>query len=142
MKQLLSDRTATTGLLWLLALIGIMHLLILAGIIPFALVWGGRLQNKAQMLRFETLSVLVNILLLAVVILRAGLLRVRLAPIVGQIMLGLMATLFLLNTVGNMLSTNTFEKVVFTPVTLVLFLLSLRLALYAPKNNSASENQL
>lgn len=142
MKKLLSERTATNSLLLILALVVVMHLLILAGIIPFAMVWGGRLQNEAQMLRFESVSVLVNFLMLAVVALRAGLLRVRLHPIVGRIMLGLMAGLFLLNTVGNLLSTNPLEKVVFTPLTLVLFLLSLRLAWYAPEKKLISVNQL
>ncbi|WP_044514261.1 hypothetical protein [Hymenobacter sp. DG25B] len=142
MKKLLSERAATFCLLLILALLVVMHLLILAGIIPFALVWGGRLQNQAQMLRFETVSVLVNMLLLAVVALRAGLLRVRLHPIAGRILLGLMAGLFLLNTVGNLLSAHPFEQMVFTPLTLVLFLLSLRLAWYAPGNNSFPANPL
>jgi hypothetical protein len=142
MKKLLSERAAVRSLLLILALVVIMHLLILAGIIPYAMVWGGRLQNKAQMVRFETVSVLVNILMLAVVSLRAGLLRVRLQPLVGRILLGLMAGLFLLNTVGNLLSTNTVEQVVFTPLTLVLFLLSLRLALDAPEKNHFPVNQL
>jgi hypothetical protein len=81
-------------------------------------------------------------LLLAVVALRAGLLRVRLHPIAGRILLGLMAGLFLLNTVGNLLSAHPFEQMVFTPLTLVLFLLSLRLAWYAPGNNSFPANPL
>lgn len=142
MKKLLSERAATFCLLLILALLVVLHLLILAGIIPFALVWGGRLQNQAQMLRFETVSVLVNMLMLTVVALRAGLLRVRLHPIAGRILLGLMAGLFLLNTVGNLLSAHPFEQMVFTPLTLVLFLLSLRLAWYAPGNNSLPANPL
>ena len=44
---------------------------------------------------------------------------------------GLMALLFALNTAGNLLAVNPLEKIIFTPLTLLLALLSFRLVLTA-----------
>ncbi len=81
------------------------------------------------MVRFETISIGINALMLAVVGLRAGVLPLRVPALALTIAFWLMAGLFALNTVGNLLSTNPFEKYTFTPITLLLPLLCLRLAL-------------
>ncbi|GAB2955904.1 hypothetical protein GCM10027048_22460 [Hymenobacter coalescens] len=129
MKHLLSERVATYGLLSILALVVGFHLLVMARVIPFAIVWGGRLPDESRMLAFETVSVLLNLLMLAVVGIRAGLLKLRVhCRLINGCLWG-MAGIFLLNTAGNLLSANAFEKAVFTPLTLLLALFSLRLAL-------------
>ncbi|MCB2379000.1 hypothetical protein LGH70_15470 [Hymenobacter sp. BT635] len=127
--KLLSERLAATCLLVIFALTVLFHGLIITGVIPFGMVWGGRLQTREQMLVFETLSILLNGLMLGVVAAWAGRWKVALNPRILRIALWLMAGLFLLNTVGNLLSTSAVEKAVFTPVTLLLTLLCLRLAL-------------
>jgi hypothetical protein len=43
-----------------------------------------------------------------------------------------MAGLFFLNTIGNLLSNNQLEKILFTPLTTILFVFSLRLAIDKP----------
>jgi hypothetical protein len=99
------------------------------GVIPFEIVWGGRLTSRSQMLRSETVSVIVNLIMIAVVAIKANVLNVELPQIFIKVILWLMFLLFLLNTLGNVFSLNKFEQLVFTPVTLILSLLSLRLAL-------------
>lgn len=129
MKKLFTERTAIYCLLCILSTIIVFHLLVLVGVIPFQIVWGGRLTNRVQMVRFESVSIVINLVMLAVVAIRAGLLKLRIKPSIITAALWVMCVLFLLNTIGNLLSTNTFEKVVFTPLTLLLSLCCFRLAM-------------
>ncbi|MCB2407925.1 hypothetical protein [Hymenobacter lucidus] len=131
MKQLFSERLAAASLLVIFVLILLFHGLVITGVIPFGVVWGGRLQTHAQMLAFETVSIALNALMLAVVAVWAGYWKVSVSSRVLRVALWLMVGLFGLNTVGNLFSTNVTEKAVFTPLTLLLALLSLRLALGA-----------
>jgi hypothetical protein len=129
MKKLFTEHTATYCIFITLSLIVLLHLLVFAGIIPFQIVWGGRLTNRSQMLRFESISITANLVMLAVVAIHAGVLNWRINPTVIRIVLWAMCGLFLLNTLGNLLSTNTVEKLVFTPLTLLLAICCFRLAL-------------
>jgi hypothetical protein len=129
MRKLFTERTAVYCLLCILASIIVFHLLVLVGVIPFQIVWGGRLTDRAQMVQFESISIVVNLIMLAIVTVRAGLLKLRINPIIITIALWVMCVLFLLNTVGNLLSTNAFEKAVFTPLTLLLSVCCFRLAI-------------
>jgi hypothetical protein len=128
-KKLISERVAANGLLVLLSLVVGFHLLVLTGVIPYQIVWGGRLNTQEQMLRFEVVSVLLNLLMLAVVGVKAGVLKWAIPPVIIKVGLWVMGGLFLANTVGNLFSTNEFEKLAFTPLTLLLALFSLRLAM-------------
>ncbi|TGE18368.1 hypothetical protein [Hymenobacter elongatus] len=129
MKLLFSERLAATILLVIFALVVLFHGLVITGIIPFGIVWGGRLQTHSQMLVFETVSIALNALMFGVVAVWVGHWKAAVGAGVLRGALWLMAGLFLLNTVGNLLSTNAVEKAVFTPMTLLLALFSLRLAL-------------
>ena len=129
MNNLAIIRLATRGLFLLLSLFVLFHLAILLGVVPYGMVWGGRLKSHAQMLSFESVSILANLVMLAVVGVRAGFLRLRVPALVLKTALWIMFVLFLLNTAGNALSTNGLEKLLFTPVTLLLAFFSLGLAL-------------
>ena len=129
MKSLITERLAINGLLLILSLFVLLHLLILFGIIPFEMVWGGRIKNQEEMIRFESISLAMDLLMLTVVAIRTGLLRIRLNYTFQKVIFLLMAVLFFLNTIGNLLSNNDFEKYVFTPVTVMLTIFCLRLAL-------------
>jgi len=129
MKKLISERSAAITILTLLSIFLVFHFLVMLGVIPFEIVWGGRLTSRSQMLRSETVSVIVNLIMIAVVAIKANVLNVELPQIFIKVILWLMFLLFLLNTLGNVFSLNKFEQLVFTPVTLILSLLSLRLAL-------------
>ncbi|TCS43771.1 hypothetical protein [Reinekea marinisedimentorum] len=108
------------------------HLLILTGVVPYQFVWGGRLASVEQMYRFEAFSLLLNVAMLMVVLIRLGWLAVPLPARVVSALLWLMVLLFALNTVGNLFSLSLIEAVVFTPVTAACALLALRLAKKEP----------
>ncbi len=127
--RLLPVRFASKLLIGLFSLLIGFHLLVAAGIIPYEMVWGGKLSSSTEILQFEGLSILVNLLLLAVILMDAGILKNRLSSKFLEIMLWFMVVLFLLNTVGNIFSENRLETIIFTPVTLILALLCYRLIL-------------
>ena len=128
MKAFLSERFALHGLLVIFLAIFIFHLLVVVGVVPFAMVWGGRLHNHSQMLAFEAVSLTINLLMLVIVVVQAGYVRIRIPRRVMTVVFSLMSLLFLVNTAGNLASNNELEKLLFTPLTLLLALLSLRVA--------------
>ncbi len=129
MKQLISVQTAAKVLLALLLVVIIFHLLVLTGIIPYTIVWGGRLDDAGQMRVFEIVSITVNVLIISVVAIRAGYWRVPVRMGVVRGVLWVFVALFALNTFGNLLAESMWEKVIFTPLTFILALLCWRLAL-------------
>ena len=132
MKKTLSEQIAIYGLICTLGPMILFHILILTGVVPFSMVWGGRLTNKSEMIGFETISIISLLIMLFVVAVHAGLVRIRVQSIVLKIAFWVMAGLFLLNTLGNMQSLNETERLIFTPVTFLLFLFSLRLVFSTP----------
>ena len=108
MKNFITERFAINGLFTLLSLVVIFHLLIMLRIIPFKIVWGGRLEDLSEMLVFETVSVIINLIMLAVVGIKAGFLRTKINRMIIKIALWIMFVLFLINTIGNFFSNNQF----------------------------------
>lgn len=51
---------AQYGLLIILSIFLVFHCLILCKIIPYNILWGGRLKSDIEMYRFETVSILIN----------------------------------------------------------------------------------
>jgi hypothetical protein len=124
-----TERIASVGILVILTFFVVLHALILLGIVPFQMVWGGRLTDYSRMIVFESVSLVVNLLMILVVLVQTGLLHLKLKAIVVKLALWAMAVLFGLNTLGNALSNNALEKSLFTPLTLLLCFGCLRLAL-------------
>lgn len=129
MRKIISEKIAGIGLLTILSLIVIFHFLVLLGIIPFEIVWGGRLTDSAQMIQFEIVSITLNLVMLVTVAIRSEHLNVNINKKIITVALWIMVGIFLLNTIGNLLSSNALEKILFTPLTILLALLSWRLAI-------------
>ena len=120
---------AQFGLLILLSLFLLLHFFILLKIIPYNLVWGGRLKSNNEMYRFEIFSIVINALFIIVILAQAGFLIINIPNKIMTYTLWLMTGLFLLNTFGNAISKNKIERWLFTPVTILLAIFSLGLAL-------------
>lgn len=128
MLNFIPSRIASTGLIILFSLIIIFHGLAIVGVVPYEMLWGGRLKDASEMLIFETVSIWVNLIMLAVVLIHSGVWTIKVNSHVTNVALWIMAVLFLLNTIGNLISKNQLEKMIFTPITLLLFIFCLRLA--------------
>jgi len=136
MLKYISKPFAVYGLLVILSLMVVFHTLSLVGVIPYEMVWGGRLYSYSEMLRFEAVSITLNLVMIAVVAIYAGILKLNIPADILKIALWAMFTLFLMNTVGNFFSINFFEKIVFTPLTFILSFLSLKLAVTTIKTKA------
>lgn len=141
-RRVISERVAANSLLVILSLVTVFHLFVLMGIIPFEIVWGGRLESTDQMIVFESVSLFLNIIMILVIMLHTGYFKVRADQRITTVVLWLMTILFLINTVGNLLSTNQTEKIIFTPLTAILCLFCFRLAIGRKDTVSTVESEL
>lgn len=122
-------RSSVNTMLVLLTLLALFHLLVLAGVIPYTITWGGKLRSLTQMRVMELVSLLVNTFLMVVISMKAGYLNSFIRPRAITLILWFFVVLFALNTVGNLFAESMFEKLVFTPLTLVSAILCRRIAL-------------
>ena len=127
--MVISQRVATLGLLTLFSLVIVFHILVLVQVIPYKIVWGGRLENDTQMIQFEGISIALNLIMLAVVAIYSGYLKWEINRRWIQLGMWIMVALFLLNTVGNLFAINDWERWIFTPITFLLAVFSFRLAI-------------
>ena len=139
MKALVSERLALHGLLIIFLATTVFHLLVVAGVVPLGMVWGGRLRDHSQMLAFEGGSLTITLLLLTAVAVRAGYVKIRIPRWVMSVVFSLMFLLFLVNTAGNLASNNETEKLLFAPLSLLLALLSLRVAVGSPTAEASKQ---
>jgi len=128
MKIVYSERIQISTFLFLLIAIIVFHSFVLLGIIPFDIVWGGKLKNHSEIISIEIISLFINSLMLIVFLLRAKIITIGNHPAKISVMLYTMSLLFSVNTIGNLFADSNFEKFVFTPITLLLALLSWQLA--------------
>jgi hypothetical protein len=120
---------ANKGMLFLFSIIMIFHFLILVGIIPYTIVWGGRLNSDIEMYRFEAVSLLLNAFFLLTVLLKMNFIKITIPIKIFNGLFWAMSLLFFLNTVGNLLSKNELELLIFTPITALLCVFSIIVAL-------------
>ena len=88
----------------------IFHLLIIIGVIPYALTWGGKLESTKEMLVFETISILINLFFIHTLLQKGSYIRSTYSKKFIRIILWVFFILFILNTAGNIQAITTFEK--------------------------------
>lgn len=94
----------------LLTAIILFHICIIAKIIPYDIAWGGRLANDTEMYVFETISILINIFLSWVLLMKGAFVKRLFSDRVLNIILWVFFAVFILNTIGNILAKTDFEK--------------------------------
>ncbi|MBL8019326.1 MAG: hypothetical protein JNM27_06655 [Leptospirales bacterium] len=121
-------RFAVNLMLAMLSLVVVFHLLVLIELIPYSIVWGGRIQDPLQMRTMEAVSLTVNLIMIAAIAVKGLGLRVSLSPTLIAIVLWLMVAIFALNTIGNLFAASRLETILFTPLTLIAAVLCFRIA--------------
>lgn len=130
MKRVIPARAAANTLLIGFGALLIFHMLMLAGALPPGIVWGGRAGNPPQSTAsLEVMSLVVTLVFAVVVAARIGYLG-RIIPR-GVAVVGTWAVFayLALNVVGNLTSTSTLERGIFTPISALLAVMALRLAI-------------
>lgn len=113
------QRAAILILLTGAILLQLFHLLVLAGIIPYDWVGGGRLKTKQEMYILEGVSIVANGALIFILLIKGRYIRAYLSPRHVHWLLQIFCFFFMLNTLGNLFSASIYERVIFTPLTLV-----------------------
>jgi hypothetical protein len=128
-KKLIGFKTAGTILITLLLLLLAMHVLILLRVLPYNIVWGGRIEDPASIVPYETGAMVVMLIFLAVAAIRIGYIRAGSMRKAAGVGMWIVFAYFVLNTVGNFASAVSLENLIFGPLSIVLALLSLRVAI-------------
>ena len=109
-------------LLGLLIAVILFHICVIVKAIPYNIAWGGRLQNDSEMYVFEAISILINLFLGLVLLMKGDYIQFQLKKKTIDIVLWIFLALFALNTVGNLFAKTNFEKS-FAVLTLVFVIL-------------------
>lgn len=94
----------------LLTAIILFHLGIVFKFIPYNIAWGGRLHNDAEMYVFEGISILINLFLVWILLMKGNMVSYKFSDRIIRITLWMFFVLFILNTIGNIFAVTTFEK--------------------------------
>lgn len=106
-------------MLSLYMLVLIFHFLILTQIVPYDIVWAGKLKTKQEMYVFESVSILINSILISTLLIKGNYLKINISEKLINTILWIFVVLFSLNTLGNLTAKTLFEKAVFTPLTAI-----------------------
>ena len=105
----------------LFAIVIVLQLLLALGILPVTMAWGGTQTELTPLLRLAGVAAAIILALFAYIIRRrAGLIGDAPPSRAIKIMSWLITAFMVLNTLGNLTSQSTAEKIVFTPITVLL----------------------
>ena len=115
----MNPKRAGKIMLWLLLGIMLLHVSIMLKIIPYEITWGGRLKNDSEMYVFETISIVINLFLSFLLLIKGHFIREVIPLNIVNAFLWIFLVLFVLNTLGNLMAQTNFEKY-FSVLTLAL----------------------
>jgi hypothetical protein len=107
MKKETAQRVAQNTILVFFVLALVYHGLVLMQVVPMDMAWGGRLKTLEELYVFESISITINVLFLYGVWTKK------------RLFYALIAIIFALNTIGNLVAVNFWEMVIFTPITAI-----------------------
>jgi len=106
----MKPKTAIKIMLYVLVAVILFHLSIMLKIVPYEITWGGRLKNDSEMYAFETISIVINLFLFLILLIKGKYLKEFIPIKIVNITLWVFFLLFVLNTVGNIFAKTNFEK--------------------------------
>ncbi len=115
-------------LMGLLALLIVMHVLLLARVIPYEVVWGGNIKDESQLNVFETTALIITAIFLIVVAIKLGYIEAPRLKRAADLGMWIVFAYFAMNIIGNLTSEVSWERLIFIPLSAVVALLSLRVA--------------
>jgi hypothetical protein len=105
----MNPKLAIKLMLWLIGAVILLHLAILVKIVPYEVTWGGRLENDAEMYVFEVVSVLTNLFIAVLLLVKGKHLSSFIPMKVVNILLWAFLFIFGMNSLGNMFAETLFE---------------------------------
>jgi len=130
MRAWIPRRKAATALLAGLGVLAAFHLIVMLGVLPGTMVWGGRAGGPdGNVVVMELVGLVLTLIFMLVTAVRSE--RLRAPGLAGAAAVGAWVVFgfFLLSFVGNLASTSALERAIFIPFSALLALLALRVAL-------------
>lgn len=106
----MKNNTNIKSLLGLLTIIIIFHIGVITKMIPYKVIWGGQLQTDTDMYIFEASSIIINLLLIWVLLIKDRFIKSHLSPRITNIILWCFLVLLSINTIGNLFAKTNIEK--------------------------------
>lgn len=114
----MNKKTATKIMIALLAMVFVFHVLIFFEFLSYEKVWAGKLQSLEEMRIFEGISMIVNLIMLLVFGIKLRQLNNKVNNRFINIFIWIFASMFILNTIGNLFAKNIWELIIGTTLTL------------------------
>ena len=140
MNYIFSKAVSFKFAIWMIVLLSsviiIFHFLVLLQIIPFEHVWAGKLKSVDEMYVYESISIVVNCLLILIILIKGQIINPNISPKVINTLLWIFVILFILNTIGNLTAKTSLETIIATPLTFIFAVLCLRIVTDTKANNN------
>lgn len=115
MSHKISDKTIGVILAIFSSFGLVLGLLAVTGIISTKYVWGGKVTEHSQLIKYELVTLVINLFILWVIAMRVGFMKNRLNTKVLRAVLIVLMLIMLLNTIGNLFAQTMFEKMLAIP---------------------------
>ena len=130
MKKLISTRLAAKLLIVVFILLAIFHVLILFEVLPADIVWGGHINDSStNLIAYELIALFIILLFIMIVAAKINDIKQNKSRTLVNIGAWIIFVYFILNTLGNIASAVSVENLIFAPITILLTILSYRLAI-------------
>jgi len=104
LNQIIPFSSALWTVIILNGLVIAFHFLVLAEIIPYEIVWAGKLKSIEEMYLFESISIVINCLILFIVLIKGKINNIKIPLKIINTFLWIFMIVFALNTIGNLTS--------------------------------------
>ena len=128
MKKVISKKTAGNILIGSLVFLLFFHLLVILKVLPGNIVWGGTLDENI-VIKYEIIALIITVFLLFNAIVKAGYINNNILKKITKVIIWFMVVYFAFMIFGNLVAKTLTEKIIFIPLSALMFVSSLRLAL-------------
>ena len=115
----MNKKVALIGMFFILGMVLVFHFLIFTEQIPYDIVWAGKLNSVEEMKTFEAFSILINVFMLVVLLIKYQQVKIGKSNKVVDIFIWIFVAFFALNTFGNLFAKSMIELIFGTLLTLI-----------------------
>lgn len=127
MKLKINSRGIGNVLLIALLVLLIIHILVLFGVVSPDIIWDTTITDKASVVISEWIAIFFILMFIFGILLKLNYLPMKGLRKSADSILWIMSLYYLLNIIGNFMSDNPIEKLLYSPLTLIMILMALRL---------------
>ncbi|WP_195267025.1 hypothetical protein [Eubacterium sp. 1001713B170207_170306_E7] len=127
MKLKINSRGIGNVLLIALLVLLIIHILVLSGVLSPDIIWDTTITDTASVVISEWIAIFFILLFVFGILLKLNYLPIKGLRKSADSILWIMSLYYMLNIIGNFMSDNPIEKLLYAPLTLIMILMALRL---------------